>query len=87
MSDVSRKVVPDKRSLNRERPVTKPLTVHLAQERVFFSLHLNWNGECEKECIQRDMVTGMVAGYHQRNGQQKWLENYPFFYWQPMKCL
>ena len=35
MSDVSRKVVPDKGSLNRERPVTKPLSFLLAQERGF----------------------------------------------------
>ena len=33
MSDVGRKVVPDKGRLNRERPVTKPLSFHLAQER------------------------------------------------------
>ena len=37
MSDVSRKVVPDKWSLNRERPVTKPLSFHLAQKRVVSS--------------------------------------------------
>ena len=34
MSDVSRKVVPDKGSPNRERPVTKALSFHLAQEGV-----------------------------------------------------
>ena len=29
--------------------------------------------QCEKECIQRDMTTGMVTaeGYHQRNGKQR----------------
>ena len=57
---MSRKVVPDKGSLNRERPVN--------QKELF---HLKWNGESETECIQRDMVTGMVAGYYQRNGKQR----------------
>ena len=32
MSDVGRKVVPDKGRLNRELPVTKALSFHLAQE-------------------------------------------------------
>ena len=55
MSDVSRKVVPDKGSLNRERPVTRPLSFHLAQERFFFP-RVIWNGECENERIQRDTI-------------------------------
>ena len=67
MSEVSRKVVPDMGSLNRERPVTEVSILHKS----FF--HLNWNGVCEKECIQRDTRTGMVAGYHQRSGKQRWL--------------
>jgi len=35
--------------------------------------------ECEKECIQRNMIglTGVVAGCHQNNGG--YLENNPFF--------
>ena len=65
MLDMSRKVVPDKGSLNREWPVAKVLNFHLAQE--FF--HLNWNGVCKKDCIQKDMMTGMVAGYNQKNGK------------------
>ena len=47
---MSRKVVPDKGSLNREGPVTKAF--HFPPcTRILF--HLNWNGECEKECIER----------------------------------
>ena len=61
MSDVSRKVVSDKGSLNRERPVTKALKFPSCTRKIF---HLNWNGVCEKECIQRDTMAGMVAGYH-----------------------
>ena len=49
VSDVSRKVVPDKGSQNRERPVTKAESFHLAQERVCFCFfrYLNWSGECD----------------------------------------
>ena len=57
MSDVSRKVVPDKGSLNRERPVTKVIQFPSCSRK------LNWNGVFETECIQRDRMTGMVAGY------------------------
>ena len=69
MSDVSRKVVPDKRSLNRERPVTKApkfssctsvFCFVLFFSRFFFSPYEPWNRVCE-ECIQRDTMTGMVA--------------------------
>ena len=47
----------------------KGLSFNLAQESVFAS-------ELERrvpECIQGDTMTGMVAGYHQRNRKQKWL--------------
>ena len=81
MLDVSRKVVPDKGSLNREWPVAKVLNFHLAQE--FF--HLNWNGVCKKDCIQKDMMTGMVAGYHPKNWKSRYLKNNPVFDWQPVK--
>ena len=27
----------------------------------------------QNKCIQRDMVTGMVATHHQGNGKQRWL--------------
>ena len=58
MSDVSRKIVPDKGSLNKDRQVTKPLVSVLHKKEGFFPQ--NWNGVCEKECIQRDMITGMI---------------------------
>ena len=58
MSDVNRNVVPDKGSLNRERPVAKAL--QFASCTICF--HLKWNGVCEKECLQRDTMTRMVAG-------------------------
>ena len=62
---MSRKVVLDKGSLNRERPVTKALKFpSCTRKSCCFSPHLNWNGLCEKECIQREAITGMVAGYH-----------------------
>ena len=58
MWDVSRKVVPHKRSLDRERPVTKALKFPSCTRKTVF--HLNWKGVCEKECIQTDTMTGMV---------------------------
>ena len=70
MSDESRKVVPDKESLNRERPVTKALKFPSCTRQRFFS-HLNWNGVCEKECIQRDTMTGMVVGYHKKERKEE----------------
>ena len=42
----------------------------LAQERFYLFCHLKWNGECEKECIQRDTMTGVVAGCRQRHSQR-----------------
>ena len=51
------------REENTEWLVTKALKFPFRTRKIFF--HLNWNGECEKECIQGDMVTSMVAGYHQ----------------------
>ena len=91
MSDVGRKVVPGKGRLNTERPVTRALEFPSCTEKkffFFFFFHQNWNGEYEMECIQRDWVTDMVAGYHQRNRKQRWLfEEYPFFDWEPVKLF
>ena len=70
MSDVGRKTVSDKGRLNRERPVTKALEFPFCTGKTF---HRNWNGEHEMECTQRDRMTDMVAGYHQRNERQRWL--------------
>ena len=64
MSDVSWKVLPDKGSLNRKRLGTKALKFPSCTRKIFF--HLNWNEACEKECIQRETMTGMVAGYHKK---------------------
>ena len=58
LSDVNRNVVPDKGSLNRERPVTKALQFPPCT----ICFHLKWNGVCEKECLQRDTMTRMVSG-------------------------
>ena len=34
------------------------------------------------------MMTGMVADYHQRTENKGgYIENYPFFDWQPVKCF
>ena len=70
MSDVGRKTVPDKGYLNRERPVTKAPEFPFCTGKIF---HRNWNGEYEMEYTQRDRMTDMVAGYHQRNERQRWL--------------
>ena len=43
--------------------------------------HQNWNGEYEMECTQRDRMTDMVAGYHQRNERQRWLSWKVSFLW------
>ena len=55
---VSRKVVLDKGSLNRERPVTKALRFPSCTRTNF--LNLNWNGVYDMECMQRNTMTGMV---------------------------
>ena len=60
MSDVGRRVVPDKSRLNRERPVTKALEFPFCTGKSFF--HRDWNGEGEMECTERDRMTDMVAG-------------------------
>ena len=40
------------------------------------------------ECTQRDGMTDMVAGYHQRNERKGgYLEKYPFFDWEPVKLF
>ena len=71
MSDVGRKTVPGKGRLNRERPVTKALEFLFCTGKSFF--RWNWNGEYEMECTQKDRMTDMAAGYHQRNKRQRWL--------------
>ena len=70
MLDVSRKVVPDKGSLNRERPVTKVRKFPSSTRKIFF-LRLNWSEVCEKECIQRETTKGMVAGYNKQQNKTK----------------
>ena len=74
-------VIPDKGSLNRERPETRALMFPSCTRKSFVvvvvvvvSPHLYWNGECEKDCIQRDTMTGMVAGYHQSNGMVRYIK-------------
>ena len=64
MSDVGRKTVPGKGCLKREQPVTKALEFPFCTGKFF---HWNWNREYEMECTQKDRMTDMVAGYHQRN--------------------
>ena len=71
---MSRGVILDNGSLNRERPETRALMFPSCTRESFVvvvvvvvSPYLYWNGECEKDCIQRDTMTGMVAGYHQSN--------------------
>ena len=98
----------DKGSLNKERPVTKAfkfpsftrksflfcfcLFVCFALFFLIFFLHLNWNGKCE-ECIQRETMTGTVAGYVKKKERKKkrkksgYLKNNLVFDWQPVKCL
>ena len=72
MLDVGRKTVPDKGRLNRERPATKALEFPFCTGKsVFF--HRNCKGKYEMECMQKDRMTDMVAGYHQRNERQRWL--------------
>ena len=53
MSDVGRKVVPDKGRLNRERPVTKAIEFPSCTEKsfVFSSSHQNRNREYVMEMI------------------------------------
>ena len=99
MSDVNKKVVPDKRSLSRERPVTKALQFPSCT----VCFHLKWNGVCEKECLQRDTMTRMVAGTTKttkittgeelkkkhtpknNNGKTKVATYNPVFNWKPVK--
>ena len=49
--------------------------------------HRNWNREYEMECTQRDRMTAMVAGYHQRNERQRWLSWKIFFLWTKVSFL
>ena len=73
MSDVSRKIVPDKWSLNREPTGNQRPKVSILHKKgwgfVLFSC-LNWNGMCEKECVQRhdDRYGGTVPS---KNGKRK----------------
>ena len=90
MSDVSRKVVPDKGSLNRERLATKALKFPSCTRKFCF-FHLNWNVESE-ECITErhdDRYGGGVPPKLKTNtGRKKngYLKNNPVFDWQPVKC-
>ena len=79
-------VAPDWGSLNRVRPVTEALKFSSCTRKSVFP-HVNWNGVCEKECTQRDTMTSMVAGNHERNGKQKWLLKILPSDWQPVKHL
>ena len=72
MLDVGRKVVPDKGRPSRERPVTKALRVSILHRKEF-SFHQQWNGEYQMECTHRGRMTGMVAGYQERD-----FNTYPF---------
>ena len=68
LTDVSRKVVPDKGSLNRECLVTSALSFRLALVREFvFVLFFSSQLERRVRGVYRDPMTGMVVGYHQRN--------------------
>ena len=72
MSIVGRTVIPEKRHLKRERHAIKTLEFPSSTGKSFF-FHQNWNGENEMACAHRGRLTGMVAGYHQRNEMQMWL--------------
>ena len=63
MSDVSRKVVPDMGSLDRERPVA-----YIVRKKEFFH---RTGRECARRSVYRDTMTSMVAGYRQRNRKQR----------------
>ena len=62
---VRRKIVQDKGCLNTERWVTKALVPILHK-----CFHQNCNREYKMEFAQPASMTGMVAGYRQRNGKQ-----------------
>ena len=68
----------EQKGCSREGPVTKAPTFPSCTRKFF---HLNWNVVCEKECIRRDTMTGMVARYHQRNGKQRWISCELSFLW------
>ena len=53
----SRKREPEQRTTDNQSPLVS-------------RLH---NKEAEKECTQRNMITGIVAEYYQRNEKQRWL--------------
>ena len=61
--------------------------VYILYKKEFFP-HLNWNGVCEKKCIQRDSMTGMVAGYNEKKRKTKMaiFKILPCD-WQPVECL
>ena len=81
MSEVGKKVVPDKGCLNRERPVAKAPEFPSCTGKSFF---IRTGTESMRWITQRGRMTGTVAGYHQRNGKQRWLKACPFFKWEPM---
>ena len=70
MSDVSRKVVPDKgESEQRKTRVTKVLKVYLAQES-FFSAELERRVR-DGVYTKTDTMTGMVAGDHKKRKKER----------------
>ena len=82
MAGVSRKVVPDKGSLNRERPATKALKFPSCTKKVLFS-----SSPIAMEDT-RDAERGWQVWLH---GTVKetvgYFENYPFFDWQPVRYI
>ena len=83
MSDVGRKVVPDKGRPNRERPVIKALEFpSIVHRKVCFVVVVGWvffssglERRVRDRVYTRGRMSGMVAEYqyHQRNGKQMWL--------------
>ena len=65
MSVVGRKVVPDKERLNRERPS--------CTGKCFLYFFIRTGTESKRWSVHRDRMTGMVAGYHKRNGKGRLL--------------
>ena len=82
MSDVGRKVVPDKGRLNRERPVTKALD----WKEIFFSSELERTVRDGVYTESRDDIwwQGTIKERESKGG---YLEKYPFFDWESVKRL
>ena len=86
VSDVGRKIVPDKGRLNRERPVTKDLEFPSCTGKSFFigsgTENTRWSVHREAgwQVWWQDNIkeTESKAGY---------LEKYPFFNWEPVNLF